>query len=89
MTLFQPLILSILSVDCIPTAECAPTICATAVRSAVVFSSSQHFAQQLLTADCDDITVDIIIADPSTDSADVTAADPSCCLLILLTSSSP
>ncbi|KZV28308.1 hypothetical protein F511_21190 [Dorcoceras hygrometricum] len=42
-----------------------------------------------LTADCDDITVDVIIADPSTDSADVTAADPSCCLLILLMSSSP
>ncbi|KZV18742.1 hypothetical protein F511_37165 [Dorcoceras hygrometricum] len=31
-----------------------------------------------LTADCDDITADVIIADPSTDSAEVTAADPSC-----------
>ncbi|KZV32610.1 hypothetical protein F511_17036 [Dorcoceras hygrometricum] len=44
---------------------------------------------QYLTTDCDDITADVIIADPSTDSADVTTADPSCCLLILLTSSSP
>ncbi|KZV55373.1 receptor-like protein 12 [Dorcoceras hygrometricum] len=31
-----------------------------------------------VTVDCDDITADVIIADPSTDSADVTAADPSC-----------
>ncbi|KZV57515.1 hypothetical protein F511_32343 [Dorcoceras hygrometricum] len=38
--------------------------------------------QRLLIADCDDITANVIIADPSTDSADVTAADPSCCLLI-------
>ncbi|KZV51552.1 hypothetical protein F511_05868 [Dorcoceras hygrometricum] len=52
-------------------------------------SSSWFIFQQLLTADCDDITVDVIIADPSTDSADVTAANTSCCLLILLTSSSP
>ncbi|KZV53545.1 tyrosine-protein kinase Lck-like [Dorcoceras hygrometricum] len=44
---------------------------------------------KLLTADCDDIIADVIIADPSTDSADVTTADPYCCLLILLTSSSP
>ncbi|KZV26862.1 hypothetical protein F511_29485 [Dorcoceras hygrometricum] len=29
------------------TAECSPTNCSTAVRSAVVFSLSQHFAQQL------------------------------------------
>ncbi|KZV40203.1 hypothetical protein F511_05680 [Dorcoceras hygrometricum] len=46
--LHTPLILSILSVDCVPTAECAPTNCSTAVRLAVVFSSSQHFAQQLV-----------------------------------------
>ncbi|KZV46615.1 sphingoid long-chain bases kinase 2, mitochondrial [Dorcoceras hygrometricum] len=42
-----------------------------------------------LTTDCDDITADVINTDPSTDSADITAADSSCCLLILLTSSSP
>ncbi|KZV18026.1 hypothetical protein F511_39273 [Dorcoceras hygrometricum] len=42
---------------------------------------------QFSSPDCDDITADVIIADPSTDSADVTDADPSCCLLILLTSS--
>ncbi|KZV20890.1 hypothetical protein F511_35999 [Dorcoceras hygrometricum] len=47
-----PLILFILSVDCIPTAECAPTNCSIAVRSAVVFSSSQHFAQQLVHLHC-------------------------------------
>ncbi|KZV36077.1 hypothetical protein F511_23274 [Dorcoceras hygrometricum] len=41
-------------------------------------------AQRLLTADCDDIIADVIIADPSTDSADVTAADPSCCAIPLV-----
>ncbi|KZV15593.1 hypothetical protein F511_42964 [Dorcoceras hygrometricum] len=52
-------------------------------------SAVTHLFYAYLTVDCDDIIADVIIADPSTDSADVTAANPSCCLLILLTSSSP
>ncbi|KZV43910.1 hypothetical protein F511_11718 [Dorcoceras hygrometricum] len=64
-------------------------MCLRLVVQLVVTIPFESLCLQLLTADCDDITVDVIIADPSTDSADVTAADPSCCLLILLTSSSP
>ncbi|KZV44657.1 hypothetical protein F511_40194 [Dorcoceras hygrometricum] len=41
----------------------------------------------LLTADCDDITADVIIADPSTDSAEVTAADHNFFQSAMLTSS--
>ncbi|KZV54231.1 hypothetical protein F511_36439 [Dorcoceras hygrometricum] len=41
--------------------------------------SGKKIRKYRLTADFDDITADVIIADPSTDSADVTAADPSCC----------
>ncbi|KZV49968.1 hypothetical protein F511_40031 [Dorcoceras hygrometricum] len=40
-----------------------------------------------LTADCDDVTADVIIADSSTDSADVTVADHNFFQSAMLTSS--
>ncbi|KZV36521.1 hypothetical protein F511_44851 [Dorcoceras hygrometricum] len=50
-------------------------MCLRLVVHLVVTIPFESLCLQLLTADCDDITADVIIADPSTDSADVTAAD--------------